>query len=727
MTGTTYPLRLLVVEDNPGDFLLLKEYLDQSELKVNGVLHAENMAAVPSMLNNNFPLDLALLDLTLPDSLGIDSVITLGRLLPGAPIVVFSGLSDINVALEAISLGAQDYLIKGEFDEKLLAKSIKYSIERKKILQNLKESNERYEYVNKATNDIIWEWNYNTRSGIWGQGFIKTFGYTDVNLHYNETWIQKYIHPDDIDRIVKSLQLHVHSRNEIWQDEYRFRSADGSYKHILDRAYTIFDSNHKPYRMIGAMTDITERREKEETIRKLFQAIEQSDEIILITNTDGIITFVNTAFEEVYGYKKEEIIGKNTPRILKSGMMNAEFYNELWEKLPLGKGLRKEIINKTKDGRLITIDTSLSPIYNDQQVLIGYMAVQKDITQKKNAEKNLADAELRYRTLFEQSPDGISVIDAETLLPIEFNTKIHSQLGYSREEFALLKITDYEMIDTADIIKARAEKIMQFGEYSFETKHRTKNGDIRDVQVTVRKITLNEKLLFYTIYRDITEKRKLEQQLKQQELLRQREITEATISAQEKERNDLGRELHDNINQILATVKMYLGMAKSKENPPKDLVDRSYEYVSEAIEEIRKLSKSLVSPSLGDIGLQPALEELVNEMNKIAGYKIKLLYAIGSRVPLHKDKEVMLYRIVQEQLNNISKYASAKTVTLQFDADSDFLYLSVADDGVGFDPAQKAKGIGLKNIQSRVEFYSGTVQIISAPGQGCRLEISIPR
>jgi two-component system sensor histidine kinase UhpB len=127
------------------------------------------------------------------------------------------------------------------------------------------------------------------------------------------------------------------------------------------------------------------------------------------------------------------------------------------------------------------------------------------------------------------------------------------------------------------------------------------------------------------------------------------------------------------------------------------------------------------------MGLQAALEELVEEMNTIAGYKIKLLYTIGSRIPLHKDKELMLYRIVQEQFNNISKYASAKTVTLRIDADPDFLYLSVTDDGVGFDTTQKAKGIGLKNIQSRVEFYSGTMQIISAPGKGCSLEITIPR
>jgi two-component system, NarL family, sensor histidine kinase UhpB len=158
------PLRLLIVEDNPGDLVLLKAYLKRAKIPIEIIHTAEQLFQVEEILKEN-KVDLAFLDLTLPDSTGIDSFNTLQNLLPHIPIIVLSGLTDTQVALEAISQGAQDYLIKGEFDEKLLVKSTKYSIERKKILENLQESNIRYEHVNKATNDVMWEWNYETNTG----------------------------------------------------------------------------------------------------------------------------------------------------------------------------------------------------------------------------------------------------------------------------------------------------------------------------------------------------------------------------------------------------------------------------------------------------------------------------------------------------------------------------------------------------------------------------------
>jgi PAS domain S-box-containing protein len=846
-------LHLLVVEDNPGDYLLLQEYLKISGLLVENIFHAVSLAEVQPIVADK-EIDVVLLDLTLPDSNGIQSFNLLNKLLPHTPIIILSGFSDKAVALETISLGAQDYLLKGEFDEKDLAKSVQYSIERKKTLETLRENNERYELVNRATNDIIWEWDLVTNETIRGIGLSKIFGYAKEDIGSNFDWWIDKIQPSEKERVQNNIQHCISNKIEKWQDEYGFFAADGLYKFVLDRGYLMFDSNGKPYRMIGAMTDITERKKAElkltesenhlrtiiqsepeciklmnqnnelleinpaglamieadnmeqvqgknilgiikpqykkgfkkltrdvfngksgklefeitglkgtncwldthavpmknakgeiisllgitrditeskkaeETIRNLYQAVEQTDEIVFITDIDGTITFMNAAFEEVYGYKREEVVGKTTPHILKSGVMSKQFYDQLWKKLLAGRSIRNEIINKTKDGRLITIDTSLSPIYNDQKALIGFMAVQEDITEKKMAEKKLLNAELQYRTLFEQSPDGISIIDVETLLPLEFNEKIHTQLGYSREEFSQLKISDYEIIDTyeeIEEIEVRAKKVME-GQGNFETRHKTKNGDIRDVQVTILKITFHDKPVLYTIFRDITEKRKLEKELKQQEINLQRQITEATIQTQEEERNELGRELHDNINQILATVKMYLGMAKAKENFNIDLLGQSYEYVNEAMEEIRKLSHSLVAPSLGDIGLPEVLEELVQITNVPNGLQVQLVNEIDNGQMIDDKKELMLYRIVQEQMNNIHKHAQAKIVIIHLKKAGNNLHLSIADDGVGFNSTQKVSGIGIKNIQSRVEFYSGKVNIISAPGKGCILEISIP-
>ena len=225
---------------------------------------------------------------------------------------------------------------------------------------------------------------------------------------------------------------------------------------------------------------------------------------------------------------------------------------------------------------------------------------------------------------------------------------------------------------------------------------------------------------------DITEKRKLEKELADQALRQQKLITEVTIQAQEKERNEIGKELHDNINQVLATVKMFLGMSVNNVNKREELINRSLNNVNHAIEEIRKLSRSLVAPSLGDIGLISALKDLVEEINLSDKLKVELVTEIKGEKITDLTMELMLYRIAQEQLNNIRKYANATKASITIKTENDNLLFSIVDNGVGFDVTKRARGIGLKNIRSRVDFYSGKMDIISAPGRGCKLNITVP-
>ncbi len=472
------PLNILVVEDNPGDYILLKDFLELTNLPVNTIFHAVNLKAVP-VLVDHYQIDIALLDLSLPDSSGIDSVISLNKLLPKTPIIVFSGLTGIEIAMQSISVGAQDYLVKGEFDEKLLEKTIQYSLERKKILENLKNSNERYEFINKATLDTIWDFDFNKNIGHWGEGIIHDYGYSADDLEYNNKMWMKMIHPDDQERVSKNIRYHISNKLEYWRDEYRIRTASGSYKDVFGRGFILFDAEGKAYRMYGAIQDITER-----------------------------------------------------------------------------KRLQKELLN--------------------------------------------------------------------------------------------------------------------------------------------------------------------------QQLFAQKMITDVTIRAQEKERNELGKELHDNINQILATVKMYIGMVRSKREVADELVERSYQYVNEAMEEIRKLSKTLVAPSLGDISLEEALDSLAQQINVSHQLKVDLIYEVEERQEIEDKKQLMIYRIVQEQMNNIIKHSKASEATIAIRNENNELYLSIIDNGKGFNPSEKAKGIGLQNISSRVEFYSGAMNINSEPGKGCEIEIRIP-
>lgn len=218
---------------------------------------------------------------------------------------------------------------------------------------------------------------------------------------------------------------------------------------------------------------------------------------------------------------------------------------------------------------------------------------------------------------------------------------------------------------------------------------------------------------------------KLEKELAEQHLAQQKLITEVTIQAQEKERNELGKELHDNINQILSTVKMYLSLLMDVKKHDEGLIQRSYKLLEEAVEEIRKLSKTLVTPTLGDMGLAEALRELAEEVGAGRDLQVDLNFDTKEK-KRDRNIDLMLYRIAQEQLSNVLKYSKASNVVITLKTEPDNIFLSIADNGVGFDPKKKAKGIGLKNILSRVEFYSGKLEIRSAPGKGCTIDITIP-
>src|ERR1044072_6557061 len=161
MLATTHPLTILVVEDNESDFVLFCEYLKLSNLPTQNILRAERLGEALHLLHEH-QTDLIFLDLSLPDSDGINSFVRLNEEARHISIIVLSGLADRQVALDSISLGAQDYLVKCEFDEKVLAKSIQYSIERKKILQKVVENFERYNTLIKATSDTIWDWDLRT-------------------------------------------------------------------------------------------------------------------------------------------------------------------------------------------------------------------------------------------------------------------------------------------------------------------------------------------------------------------------------------------------------------------------------------------------------------------------------------------------------------------------------------------------------------------------------------
>jgi signal transduction histidine kinase len=223
------------------------------------------------------------------------------------------------------------------------------------------------------------------------------------------------------------------------------------------------------------------------------------------------------------------------------------------------------------------------------------------------------------------------------------------------------------------------------------------------------------------------DRRRTEEELARQRDLQQKLIMETSIQVQEKEREQIGKELHDNINQILAAAKLYLDIAvKDSDDSRDEALEKCQRNLSLAMEEIRQLSQSLVAPSLDGMGLDYALRKLLDNFPLSASLKL-ILDTSGYREDITDEGiKLTFYRIAQVQMNNIVKHARAKNAAIKLDRVPDRLTLTITDDGIGFNPAKKTGGIGLRNIRNRVSFYNGTVELDSAPGNGCTLTIVIP-
>lgn len=220
----------------------------------------------------------------------------------------------------------------------------------------------------------------------------------------------------------------------------------------------------------------------------------------------------------------------------------------------------------------------------------------------------------------------------------------------------------------------------------------------------------------------------MEKKLLRQELNKQKLVAQAVVDAQEKERSLIGKELHDNINQILSTAKLYLEVARNDEKERISLIDMSTQGISDAINEIRTISRSLVPSSIGDLGLVESIQDLVESIKLTRKLNVEFYYHPGIDDLMTEQQKLMIFRIAQEQVNNVMKHAQAKNLIIELFAEDNVINISISDDGKGFDPEQvrHKKGVGLFNITSRAELFNGKVSINSAPGKGCTLNINIP-
>jgi len=319
-------------------------------------------------------------------------------------------------------------------------------------------------------------------------------------------------------------------------------------------------------------------------------------------------------------------------------------------------------------------------------------------------------SEEKYRVLFEEASDAILISDSTGQI-LESNRSASHLFGYTHHELAQLKLSDlYAHKHSVDVLSQCADKHAGM--------------DIRIIHKDLRRIPaeVTTRLLsdgrFMAILRDISERKKEEDR-----------IAKAIIEAQEKERLHIGQELHDNINQILATAHMtlcaardyYPDIAKTHE-----LITLSRHRIEEALVEIRKLSHQL-APAVPDGALlKDVFLELLNGIDIRKRYKIDFQFDDKLNDVANEVIMLNLYRILQEQLKNIIQYAEARHIAIIIKVCEKHISFTIRDNGRGFDTRSVKKGIGLNNIRKRVEALSGKLTLLTAPGEGCMLIAEIP-
>lgn len=472
--------------------------------------------------------------------------------------------------------------------------------------------------------------------------------------------------------------------------------------------------------------DITERKKAEEAIQqselKFRSLIENSSDIITMADMHGNIFYGSPSAKKILGYEEADYMGQHVCSFIHEDSLAAvgELLQNLVQHPDKLFTIDLKIFDKSHTERWVQGLASNMLDVPGVNALVGNF---RDITERKKSEEKVKESEYLYKNLFYKSPLPVCVCNADNLQFVEVNEATVQLYGYSRREF--MKMTAFDLISPEEKheLQNSLPKVNHINRPPILRKHIKKNNEAIFVEVWAHAINYKGSNAWLVLVNDITEKIQLQNQLVEEKIRRQQEIAKAVIDAQENERETLGRELHDNISQVLTTARLYLNCAKESPAMTESMIKRSSETISSAIEEIRRLSKSMIETFHKEVGLELSLNDLIENVRLVQQFTLSLHFSVPDEQQLDDKLKMTIFRIVQEQLNNTIKYAEASEVQISIVQKSRLLQVTIADDGKGFDTTLKRKGIGITNIISRTELFNGRVTIESSPGRGCRMQV----
>ena len=525
------------------------------------------------------------------------------------------------------------------------------------------------------------------------------------------------------------------------------------------------------------LVDMTEQAKAEADTAKLAAIVKSSNDAIISKDLNGVVTSWNAGAERIFGYSASEMVGCPISRLIPPTHLAEQA--QIMSQLKRGEGVDHfETLRVTKDGRLVEVSVTVSPIRYASGKVVGASKVARDITDRKRAEEALRESEERLRLSQDVAHVGTFDWDIATGINI-WTPNLEAMYGLPPGGFARTEAAWEKLVHADDRAAAIAcvNKTLRSGK-TVEGEWRViwPDGSIHwlagrfrafkdkfgkpvrlagvNVDITDRKSAERaERRLFVLaasnrkLQREIVKRQALESSLKQSEQHQKqlvkhsrqlheqlRQLAREVLEAQEEERTRISRELHDVIAQTLSGINLRLATLRKEAALNTDGLDRSIantqKLVGKSVDVVHEFARELRPAMLDDLGLIPALHSFIKLFSNRTRIRVQL-QAPEAVEHLDIAKRTVLYRVAQESLSNVARHAHASRAEVNIQNLPDRICMKVIDNGKSFDAARvlnaKTRGrLGLLGMRERLEMVGGSFDILSAKGQGTTVIAQVP-
>jgi PAS domain S-box-containing protein len=591
------------------------------------------------------------------------------------------------------------------------------------------ETEERFRLITESMPVMIWVSNEENKVIYTNQASRDFYGFDLKELEGQQEYVD-IVHPDYRKIAIDDWRSHLIAKKKC-EMQYLAKNKDGTYRWIYEIAVPRFTNQNAFLGYIGCTFDITNERntyyQLEEEKKKFELISNKSADIIFLINNNGIIEYVSSSVKRILGRDESSVSGTSFYDLVDdSSTLRTINFSSKENKSNRVLSFRM----KEKSGDSRWVEAVYSKFTEDELGGEKILIHVRDINEQYVAQNMLIENEARYRRLFSNMNLGIVEVDTEEKI-LYVNRSFERISGFEEHELigqiaSKVFIKDSKS-QTINIQENRNRVLGKEGLYEINV---TKKDGTNATWVISGAPTFDMRGKVrgsIGIHWDVTEIRALENKLLVESVKKEKELMEAKLQAEEEQREMIGRDLHDGVGQMLAYLSLYFNVLKEKSTINSEDIDKAQTTLKSTIDEVRRLSRNLAPPAIKDLGFREAVIELINSYGIIPKPKFQLsIYKGKDPGQLLHEHKLMLFRVIQELSSNTFKHAKAENVIIKIDYSADHLEMLYKDDGIGFDNNHSKKGVGIKSIFSRLEFYGGKINFITQPGKGTEVIIKLP-